>query len=141
MSPPRYQRSLVRVVMPVIVSRQFHILSDVLVAPILTVERVWRIFQMAGNEELTSLSGHDDADATLLAVGNELQFGVGQYVVAMQLRMAAMGHVEHIVEPPEDGQAVVERLLREDAKHLLRQRVFGHAVVVIESCLRRPTDI
>ena len=96
---------------------------------------------MTSDEELTAFARHDDADATLLAVGNKRQVRIGQNVLTMEFRMTTVRHVEHIVETAEDGQSAVEGQLWEDAEHLLRQRILGYAVVEIKSGLSSPTYI
>ena len=118
-----------------------HILTDILVAFVFIVERVWRILQMSGNEELTTATGHHDADTAVLRLSNQRQFRIGEDILPPDFRMTAVGHHELIVESTEDGQLRIQGLLREDAKHLHRQRVLGYTVMEIESSLGSPTDI
>ena len=141
MRAPSDQRGILRIVVAIVVLGQWHIAPDVLVAPVLLVERVGGILQMAGDEELTASPGHDDAHAALFRLGNERQLRIGQDVLSPHLRVSAVRHHKLVVEAAEDGQPRVEGLLGEDAEHLHRQRVLGNAVVEIEPGLCRPTDI
>ena len=55
--------------------------------------------------------------------------------------MAAVRHVELVIEAPENGQRGHERVLLEDAEHLFVQFIFGNAVVMVKPSLRRPANI
>ena len=52
-----------------------------------------------------------------------------------------MGYIKHIVEAPEDGVQGLQRPMREDAEHLLLQRILGHSIKMVQPCLGRPADI
>ena len=127
--------------MEIVVARHIDIFADILVATIFLIERVRGILQVARDEKLATTTCHDDADTTIGRLSNELQIGIGEDILAMHLSMATVRHLENIVEATEDGQLRVEGILREDAKHFTRQRIFGYAIVVEESCLGSPTYI
>ena len=111
------------------------------VAAVFRVQRHGRILRVPRDEYLTPSASHHHAHAAPRAFGDESQFRVGKDVLATEFGVAAVRHVELVVETAEDGQSWVENALREDAKHLLPERVLGHAVVVVEASLRRPADV
>ena len=62
-------------------------------------------------------------------------------VLAAHLGMAAMRHVEDVVETTEDGQTGIQGCLRKDAEHLLGQGILGYAIIVAQCRLCRPADV
>ena len=65
MGSPCHQWTVGWVVVSIIILGQVDIIADILVTPILFVERVRGILQMTRNEELTSASCHNDAYPTI----------------------------------------------------------------------------
>ena len=139
--PPGDEGRVVGVVAYVVVPRQLHVVAHATVAPVLRVERVGRILQVARYVELTAAARHDHAYAALRRLGNELQARACQYVLAPNLGVPAVRHVENVVEPAEYGQQRVERPLAEHAEHLFLERVFRYAVVAVKPGLRSPADV
>lgn len=136
---PSYERPFLGVVVTIIIKRLLYGQSFAKIALVFRIEPPGRVFRVSCNVELLSLSRHHHRDAALLAFHNERQFGHLQDVFLADFRMAAVRHGEDVVEATEDGQLGLERRLREDAEHLLLQRIFPDAVVVVESGLRSPT--
>ena len=96
---------------------------------------------MPCDKDFPSFTSHDHADTTERTLGNEGEFGNGQDILATQLRVTAVRHIEHIIESTEDGQRGHERMLWEDTEHLLRQWVFGYPIMIIKSRLGSPANI
>ena len=59
---------------------------------------------MTCDEEFTPIASHYHADPTVGRLSNHRQIRIRKDILAMQFRMTAMGHHEHIIEPAEDGQ-------------------------------------
>ncbi len=70
-----------------------------------------------------------------------MQVGHLLYVASPDFRVTAVRHVEHSVEPAEDGQTLVDGIGGKDAELLRRQLVFGYAVEMIERGHGTPTEI
>lgn len=141
MGTPGDEGFLVRVVVIIIVLWQIDIITLAHVTLVLLVEGVRRILQVTGDEELTAATSHHDADTALRRLGEDIQARHLLDVLTAHLGMAALRHIEDIIEATEDRLRWVERLLLEDAKHLLLERILRHTVEMIQSCLRTPTDI
>ena len=141
MGPPFHDGSLVGIVVAIVILGKLHIVALSDVAAVFLVERVRRILQMAGDEELAAATGHHHADAALLALGKYGKVLAGVDVFATDFGVAAMGHVEEIVEAAEDGQLRLDDPLGEDAKLLLLERILGDAIIIVESGLGSPADV
>ena len=96
---------------------------------------------MASDEEFPATASHHDAHPAFGRFGDNLQFRAADNVLTPDFRVPAVRHLEHIVESPEDGQTRIGGVLAEHTKHLAVERIFGHAIVVVESRLCRPTDV
>ena len=119
MSTPCDMRPFLHTIIDIVVNRHLDIISHILVAHILTVERVGRIFKMTSDKELSAASGHHNAHTTLLRHGDELELGVEQDIFLANLGVSAMGHEKLIVETAEDRYLRSKGLLGKDTKHLL----------------------
>ena len=96
---------------------------------------------MPGHEELAPAASHHHVHARFLALGKQFQPRDTEDVLAAHLRVAAVRHVELIVESPEDGGKRLAGHVAVHAEQLLAQQVFGNAVIMVKPGLRRPTDI
>ena len=141
MASPSYERSLLWVVVAIVVVGLLDGESFAEVALVLCIERHGRVFRVPRNEDFPSLARHHHRDAALLPLSNDGEFGHPEDVFLSDFRMAAVRHIEDVVEAPEDGHSRHERHLREDAELLLRQRVLRNAVIVVEPCLGSPADV
>ena len=141
MSTPRNQWRILGIIVLIVVFGQIHIVTDTTVALVLIVQCVWRILQMAGDKELSSVTRHHHTDTTLGRFGEKCQVGIGKDILTMNLRMTAMRHHKHIVEATENRKRPVNRRLREYAEHLFLQRILGYTIIIIEPGLGSPTDI
>ena len=141
MGAPGDQRRIIGVVVEIIVLRQIHIITDALVATVFRIKGIRCILQMTCDIELTTCSGHHDTHTTIWRLCNQGQILICQDILTMDLRMTAMRHHKHIIETTEDRQSFLQRILREDAEHLLLQRIFGNTIMIIQACLSRPADI
>ena len=72
MSTPCHQRTLVGIIINIVVLWQLHIRAHSPIPSIFGVKRQWGIFQMSGNKELTTATGHHHADATVGRLSYEL---------------------------------------------------------------------
>ena len=104
MSTPSDYWGIVWIVITIVVLRQFNIIPDSAIPAILGIKRIGGILQMARDKELTAIARHHHADTTIGRIGNHRQFGIGKDILAVYLRMTAVRHHEHIIEPAEDGQ-------------------------------------
>ena len=52
-----------------------------------------------------------------------------------------MGHIENIVEAPEELTVAHLSPVGEDAEHLMVKGILGYTVVIVETCLCSPADI
>ena len=96
---------------------------------------------MTGYEKLTSVTRHHHVDSRVSRLREQCQFGNFQNIFLANFRMAAVGHMEHIVKTTENGIERLQRTMLEYTEHLCVQRVFGYSVMMVKSGLRRPTDI
>ena len=64
-STPGNDRRIVGIVIPIIVLRQIHIITNIPVALIFIIKRVGRILQMTRDKELTAIPRHHHADPTI----------------------------------------------------------------------------
>jgi hypothetical protein len=105
---------------------------------------------VSGDEKFASSTRHNDADPGFIGFGDDAEgmslrrpFGIGGGVdvLATHLGMTAVGHLEHVVEAAEYWEQRLVDTLFKDTKFLLRKWVLRDTVVVVESCLGRPTDI
>ena len=141
MSTPGYQRRLIRVIVIIVVLWQFHIVALAHITLILLVKGIRRILQVSGYEELSSASCHHDAHPAFWRFGNDVKSRHLLNVLTAHLGMAAVRHIEDVIETSEDRLRRIQWLLREDAEHLLVELILRHPIEVIKSSLRTPADI
>ena len=141
MPPPAHQYSLFGVIVPIVVFRHVDGQSLAQVSSVLHVQRQGRVLRVSCHEEFPSSACHDHVDPRFVRLREQCQFLHLQDILPSHLRMPAVRHVEHVVESSEDRVQRLQRMMFEDAEHLFLERIFRHAIVVVESRLRRPADI
>lgn len=117
---PAYERSFCHVVMMVVVQRHFNIVALAHIAFVFIVESVGIVFHMPCDEELSSLTCHNDSHTALVAFCNDAKLGVFLDIFSAHFCVTTVWHSEHIVEAAEDGQMVGGgAMVFEDSEHLL----------------------
>ena len=99
--PPPYERWLRGVIIRIIVDRHLHVIALAYVAPVLLVESVGRILHVSCHEKLASTPRHHYAHAALFRFGYQRQLVTCGYVLTAHLGVAAVGHVEYVIEASE----------------------------------------
>ena len=101
MRSPRNVWSLLRVVVPIVVLWHVHVVALAKVSTIFAVKSVRRVLHMSGNKYLASASGHNYAYTTIGRFCHNLKFVMFLNILASNLCMSAMRHIEHVVESAE----------------------------------------
>ena len=141
MAAPTDYRALGRVVVAVIVVGNGNRKAFIQVADIFIAQRIRRIFGMARNIKLTSAARHRHINARLLALRKKRQLRHLPDIFATYFGMTAVRHIKLIIEPSEYRQIRLTQRMPEHTEHLCRQIIFRHTIEMIQSRLRRPTDI
>ena len=96
---------------------------------------------MSGNENLAASVGFYDEHACLAALRHNFQSGHFLDILAADLGMAAVRRKEAVVESAEQRVFGIVDVMLEHAEHLVVERIFRHSEVIVQSGLRRPTDV
>ena len=100
-SPP-YDNFLFRVVVLVIIDRRFDRESLCDIASVFGIKGVGRILRMACHKDLATLACHHHIHSALPALGHDLEFLYLLNILGTHFAVAALWHVEDIVEATED---------------------------------------
>lgn len=104
MGAPCHQRFLSWVIVEIIILRQFHVVALAHVSLILLVQGVRGILQMSRHEEFPATTSHHDAHSALRRLGDDVESWHFLDVLTSHLGMAAVWHIEDVVEATEDRE-------------------------------------
>ena len=121
--------------------RQLRVQAATHVAGELTPQRVGVVLRMAAHEEVAAVGALRNVHAGLVGDGHQLELRMRLDVLGVNLRVARVRRKELVVEAAHERGELLHELVREDAEHLLRQRVLRHAVVEVDARLRAPADV
>lgn len=99
------------------------------------------VFRMTGNEKLAARFAGDQIGAGFLRRCQKRQLRAGKNVLVADCCMAGMGGKEKFVKTAHQRMLWLQRSMFKHAEHLLRQRIFGNPIMMIERRLGAPTDV
>ena len=141
MCSPHKERSVFRVVVFVIILRDFdgQVFADITF--VLTVKSHTIIFRMSHYKDLAATVCHCKEKPCFIGFSKHCQFFTVMDILDGNFRMSGMRCKEHIVESAYQRNLTVHHFMPEKTEHLLIKFAFFQSIVVVESCLCSPAQI
>ena len=136
-----HQKGLVgRVVIPVVILRNFYGESFSHITFVLSVQCDPVIFRMSHDEDLAAAVRHGQENSGLFGFRQDRQFTAGVDVRRRDFRMSGVRRQKHIVKSSHQRDLAVHHLMPEKTEHFLIQRFLLKPVEMIQGRLGGPAE-
>jgi hypothetical protein len=112
-----------------------------LVTGVFFIKSIGIVFRMTCKEDLTSLAGGNSINACLLGGGKYSEIPNCLNVGSVYGGVSRMRNVENVIKTAEKNGSLVVNNVGINARKLLGEGLFLYSIVVVESCLRAPTNV
>ena len=140
MGSPCEQRFVVRVIVFIIVLRNFDRESFGQVSFVFTIQSYAIVFRMAHDENITAAFCHCKKQACLIAFRQNSEVFAGMNIGDRNFGMSGMRSKKYIIKTTHQRNLAIKNFMPEKAKHLFLQRFFLQAIEMVKTSLRCPAQ-